>query len=273
MLIPAKSRSQTLGHALDVLEAFGAARELGVSDLAKRLGLPKTVVHRILVTLEARHYLRQDPVSRKYLLTPRLWELGRLAIDRLDLQEASRDALHRLVAKTGETAYLSVLRGTEVLYLAKAEGREPLRLYVDLGGRGPAYCTASGKAHLAYAGPEPINELFRRPLARLTRRTITDRGGFLRELANIRRAGVSVNLGERRDDIGAVAAAVFNHEGRCVAAIGIAGPLPRFSRDKLPLLIKAVKAAAAEISRRCGYRDRAQEPGVAGSRLRIAGRS
>lgn len=262
--MPRKDQSQTIAHALDVLEAFRASREAGVSDLARRLGLPKTIVHRILATLTAREYLRQNPVSRKYALTPKLWELGRLAIDRVDVHEAAKDILDRLVAQTGETAYLSRLQDTEVLYVAKAEGREPLRLYVDLGGRGPAYCTASGKAHLAYANGSVVDRLFARRLPKLTRRTITDRGAFGKELAHIRRSGVSVNLGERRNDIGAVAAPVFDHEGRCISAVGISGPLPRFSKERLPSVTRAVKAAAAALSDRCGYTGRAREPGVGG---------
>jgi DNA-binding IclR family transcriptional regulator len=98
-----------------------------------------------------------------------------------------------------------------------------------------------------------LDELFARRLVKLTRRTITTRAALLKELERIRRRGVSLNLGERSDDIGAVAAPVFDHEGRCVAAIGISGPLPRFARTRLPGLITAVKTAAAKISQQAGY--------------------
>lgn len=266
----AKDRLQTLDHALSLLEALAAAKELGVSDLSRRLDLPTTIVHRTLATFEARGYLRQNPVSRKYMLTPRFWELGRLAVSRLDLHDLAKQMLDHLVAQTGETAYLSVLHGLEALYIAKSEGSEPLRLYVDIGGHGPAYCTATGKVHLAYAAPAVIEELFMRRLVKLTRRTITTRTAFLKELERIRRREVSLNLGERRDDIGAVAAPVFDREGRCAAAIGISGPLPRFSRTRLPALIRAVKAAASKISQQAGYvphdRSNARTSGRTGSR-------
>lgn len=252
-----RNTSQTVEHALVIVEAFQRHDELGVSDLAKKLALPKTVVHRILATLERRHYVGRTRHTRKYCLTLKLWEIGSAAINRLEFPAASKDVLERLVAETGQTAYLSVLDIRDVVYVAKVEGNEPLRVYVDVGGRVPACYTATGRAQLANVSAGIVDHALRRALPRLTRATITDPRLFRRMLADVRATGVALNLGERREDIGAVAAPIFDREDRCVAAVGVSGPISRFPEDRLPRLIRQVKRAATDISARLGHLARA----------------
>ncbi|HVZ22185.1 MAG TPA: IclR family transcriptional regulator [Vicinamibacterales bacterium] len=250
--MPAKDQSRTVLHALDVLECLHAGQLLGVSEIAQRLGLPKTVTHRLLTTLERRQYVRKDAASRKYALTLKLWQVGSPAL-RADLPGLAHQVLDALVADTGETAYVSVLERLDVVWIAKVEGREPLRVYVEVGGRMPAYCTASGKALLAFAPAEVLSDLHSARLSKLTRRTITERRQLARELATIRATRVSINHGERRDDIGAVAAPVFDAMGRVIAAVGISGPLTRLQKRRLPALSAEVQRAALDLSERLGY--------------------
>ncbi len=254
-----KDRSRTVDHALDVLEAFQAGGLLGVSDLARRLHLPKTVIHRLLSTFEDRRYIRQDATSRKYALTLKLWQVGASAMRRVDLPALAREVLGRLVSETGETSYVSILDGLDVVWVAKVEGHEPLRVYVEVGGRVPAYCTASGKALLAYATDEVQAELAATSLSKLTRRTITGARELARELRTIRATEVSFNRGERRDDIGAVAAPVFDGAGRAIAALGISGPLTRLPKARLPELAAIVGRAARDLSGRLGHEEAAAD--------------
>jgi IclR family KDG regulon transcriptional repressor len=249
-----KNRSKTVEHALDVLEAFRSAPQLGVGDVARRLRLSKTVVHRLLASLEARGYVRQDPVSQKYALTLKLWQIGVVAMRRVDLPSVARDVLESLVRETGQTAYVSVLDGVDVVWIAKVEGREPLRVYVEVGGHAPGYCTASGKALLAHASDEMRSRMFSSRLEKLTRRTITDPRDFEREFKTIRSTGLSINVGERQEDIGALAAPVFDHADLVIAAVGISGPLTRMPKARLPQLGAAVQRAAGSLSGRIGHR-------------------
>ena len=182
-----KDRSRTVDHALDVLEALQGGGLLGVSEVARRLHLPKTVIHRLLSTLEDRRYIRQDAPSRRYALTLKLWQVGASAMRRADLPTLARDVLGRVVSETGETSYVSILDGLDVVWVAKVEGHEPLRVYVEVGGRVPAYCTASGKALLVYASDDVRAELAAAHLSKLTRRTITGVRELARELQTIRR--------------------------------------------------------------------------------------
>ncbi|MBI4520783.1 MAG: IclR family transcriptional regulator [Gemmatimonadetes bacterium] len=245
-----KDQSRTVGHALDVLEAFQSAGDLGVSETARRLRLPKTVIHRLFTTLERRQYVRKDARSRRYVLTLKLWQVGASAMTRADLPALARETLEGLVLQTGETAYLSVRDGQEVVWVAKVEGREPLRVYVEVGSRAPAHCTASGKVLLAFAPDVVRSRAAAAGLLKLTRRTLTDPRRLARELRCIRATQVSFNLGERRDDIGAVAAPVFDAGGQAVAAVGLSGPLTRFSRARCRALGAIVLGAARELSLR-----------------------
>jgi DNA-binding IclR family transcriptional regulator len=133
------------------------------------------------------------------------------------------------------------------------DGSEPLRVYAEPGSRVPVYATASGKAMLAYQGPALVERVVAAGMRRLTPLTITGRRQLLRRLAEIRRTGLAINHGERRPDIAAVAAPIFNARGECVAAISISGPVRRFQGDNLDTLKRHVRKAGEEISAKLGH--------------------
>lgn len=243
----------TLRKGLAVLETLeGAERGLTLTELTRRLRESQTVVFRLLRTLEESGYVQQDPETRRYTLGLRVWQLGARAGARMGLLEVARPVLRWLAGVTGQTCGLGVLHGTDVLYLDIIEGSEPLRYYADPGSRVPAYATASGKAMLAWH-PEQVANVIAAGLRRLTPDTITRPGVLRRRLEEIRRSGFSVNLGERRDDIAAVAAPIFDGRGGCVAAISASGPRTRFGEDYLEDFQRHVRKAAEEISAKLGH--------------------
>ncbi len=246
---------QTLRKGLELLETLEQSPgELTLTELAQRLGESPTIVFRLLRTLEETGYVQRDPRAKRYSLGLRLWELGRKAVSRLGLLETARPILRRLAERTGETAYLSVVRGTDIVYLDVVEGAEPLRVYAEPGIRVPLYLTASGKAILAFRGEELFEQVVAAGLERLTPATITS-GARLRErLEEIRRTGVSINREERRANISAAAAPVFDAAGECVAAVGVSGPSMRFAGERLARTVEQVREGAAELSARLGHR-------------------
>ncbi len=131
--------SKTLLRGLQVVELMAEAGAVGVAELSRRLRLSKTVAHRLLSTLEARGYVRQDPVTNKYGLTFRLFMIGTSVPQRLGLQECAQPVLERLVAETDETADLGVLDDIYMIYIQKVESPEPLRIGVSVGMRVPAF--------------------------------------------------------------------------------------------------------------------------------------
>jgi DNA-binding IclR family transcriptional regulator len=250
----------TLAKGLRVLETLETAEHgLTLTEVARRQRQSQTVAFRLLRTLADHGYVQQDAVTKRYALGLRLWEIGARVAGRTGLVDAARPALKWLTSVTGQTSALAILRDTDVVYLDLVEGLEPLRFYADLGARAPAYATASGKAMLAHRadlGPAVV----RRGLRRLAPGTITRRADLRRRLAEVRRTGLSINRGERRDDIAAVAAPIFDARAECVASISISGPRTRFD-DTLEEFARHVRKASDEISLKLGFREPPREIG------------
>jgi IclR family KDG regulon transcriptional repressor len=247
---------RTLRKGLALLETLAeVGDDLTLTEIARRLDESPTVAFRILKTLAAADYVRQDPETKRYRVGLRLWELGTRALHRAGLRliDVARPVLKWLTQVTGETSALAILRGTDSLYLDMVDGSEPLRVYAEPGARAPIYATASGKAMLAFGEPELIARVVRAGMKRLTPLTLTRESQLRRRLAEIRRTGLAINHGERRADIAAVAAPIFNARGECVAAISISGPVARFQGDNLEALKRRVRKASEEISTKLGY--------------------
>jgi IclR family transcriptional regulator, KDG regulon repressor len=246
---------RTLRKGLAVLETLEKAHEdLTLTEVCHRVSESPTVVFRILRTLLEAGYVRQEAAGKRYRLGLRLWEMGARAVSRVGLVDVARPVLKWLTAATGETSALAVLRDTDSLYIDQVDGSEPLRVYADPGSRAPVYATASGKAMLAFREPELVDRVIRAGMKRLTPLTITRGGQLRRRLAEIRRTGLAINYGERRADIRAVAAPIFNGRGECIAAISISGPVKRFRDDNLEALKRHVRKAGEEVSAKLGHR-------------------
>lgn len=264
---------QTLRKGLELLEALEQSpRDLTLTELTRRLQESPTIVFRLLRTLEQGGYVQRDPQSKRYSLGLRVWELGRKAVSRLGLTELARPAVKQLADLTGETAYVSVVRGTDIIYVDVVEGAEPLRVYAEPGMRVPLYPTASGKAILAFRGTDLFEQVAAAGMRRLTPATITSPGQLRERLEEIRRTGVSINREERRANISAVAAPVFDAAGECLAAVGVSGPSMRFAGERLQQTVERVREAAAGVSARLGYRGGAAGRPEAGSRAAGRGR-
>jgi DNA-binding IclR family transcriptional regulator len=217
-------------------------------------------VFRLLKTLEEYGYVVRDRSSKRYSLGLGIWEVGRKAVGRLGLTDLARPVLKWLTDVTGETSYLAVVRGTDTIYVDVVEGSEPLRVYAEPGFRVPLYLTASGRAILAFSGPELFREVLLAGMKRLTPTTITNARALEERLEEIRRTGLSVNRGERRTDISAVAAPIFDRTGDCIAAIGVSGPSSRFTDERRARIAESVRKAAEEISTKRGHVAGESEP-------------
>jgi len=245
---------KTLRKGLEVLEALADDRDaLTLTALAERLQESPPVVFRILRTLEERGYVEQDAGSKRWQPGFRAWEIGCRVVNRTGLVEAARPLLKALTEFTEETSYLAVVRGTDTVYLDTVVGLEPLRVYAEPGFRVPLYLTASGKAILAFQSGHLLDRVLDAGMKKQTPLTITKQGALLARLDEIRRTGVSINRGERRTDVSAVAVPLFDRVGDCVAAMGVSGPSQRFTGDRLERLIESVRKAAHEASARLGY--------------------
>lgn len=253
----------TFVKGLQVIEALSTHPNLtGVTELAKHLGLTKSNAHRLLQTLVACGYVRNLEQSGKYELTLKLWELGAAVVGRLDLKTVAVEYMERLCELSGETVHLSVLEGTEVIYLDKVDSPHPVRAYSRVGGRAPAYCVATGKALLSHASASLIDQISLE-LKPFTPYTITTPNELRNELEKQRQLGYAVNRGEWRDGVCGIAAPIWNAGGHVCAAIGVSGPSDRFKPRNLKLLAPTVVSVAQQISARLGYRPQRETAAVA----------
>ena len=256
--------NNTLIKGLGLLEVLAhSGQPLGVTELANRIGIGKSNVHRLLQALVELGYVRRDAESGAYAASIRLWELGSAVLANLDLRRAAQTWMDWLLERTRETVHLSVLDGDEVVYVHKLDSPEPVRAYSQIGGRAPAHCVATGKAMLAWSGDTALQALSRR-LHGWSPRTLTDPLEFLREMERIRQQGYAVNRGEWRESVGGVAAPVRDPGGRVVAAVGVSGPIDRLRPSGFKALSLDVIRAADGVSAALAGSDRT--PTRAGAR-------
>ncbi len=225
-----------------------------MTDLAKKLGLGKSSVYRLLATLARRGYVEKNSQSERYRLTYRLFAVGSPAADRFGLREVAQPVMQRLAAETGETVNLGVLDGTRVVNLHRVESRHLLRMHLDVGGGAPAHATALGKVLLAALEPGEVARRLRdRRLERLTPRTIGDRRTLGTALARVREQGFAIDDEECSVGLRCVAAPILDHRGSVVAALSVSGPSPRLPDQLLSRMPESVRSAAREISQRLGF--------------------
>jgi len=242
---------KTVVKSLGMLERLvDLGRPMGVTELALATRLQKSNVHRILSTLRHLGYVRSNADS-SYEPTLRVWELGQRIHARMDLPAAARPHLRRLVLETDETSHLAVLAGHEVVYVETIETANPVRAHTPLGGRAPAYCTASGKALLSGQPASVIRDVARQAV-RHTPSTLTKHDELMQALRQAKERGYATNVGEFRTNVAGIAAPVLNRQGEVVAAVGIAGPLDRLRPSRIRQLAPAVIGVARDISAALG---------------------
>jgi DNA-binding IclR family transcriptional regulator len=238
---------------LDALAEDGAG--VALSDLARKLDLHRSTVHRLLVVLEGRRYVEKDSASGKYRLGSKLLELGTKVAARLDLPAIARPFLEQLVRETGETAHMGVLRQGEVLSIANVESSRTLHTPRTVGRRTPAHCSSLGKCLLAFLPDRDLNEFLEvRGLKAYTISTITSPEVLKAELRRVRERGYAVDEEEYEEGLKCVGAPVRDHSGAVIAAVSIAGPAPRLREGRMPALADSVVRAAAGLSEALGYR-------------------
>jgi DNA-binding IclR family transcriptional regulator len=239
------------------MKAFSEEQvEIGISDLARRLGVAKSTVHRLAVTLVADGMLEQNPDSGKYRLGIALFRLGSLVRRRMSISSEARPLLRELREKVNETVHLAVLDGNEIMYVFNLESTQAIRMRSDVGVRKPAYCTAEGQAILAFQPAHVVDRVLASGLPARTPQTITDPDKLKRALDATRQRGCAIEDEESEIGMRCIAAPLRNDTGEVVAAIGLAGPVSRLSKKALASFIPHVIETAAAISGRLGHRAR-----------------
>jgi len=246
----------TVVRAVAVLEQFmNSETELGVSEVARRLKLHKSIVHRLIATLTELGMLANGAMPGTYRLGVKALGLGLSYLRHSPLERVAQHHLNRLAEEMPDMAFhVAILDGTQIVYQKSVTGSQTGWLSSTLGRRQQAYSTALGKVLLAYQSPNAVeNYLSSVELTPFTQYTLTSPVELRQELAQIRAQGWSHDRQENMLDHVCVGAPIRDHTGYVIAALSFAGLQSHFEKYGLETLLDKVKLAAAAISRDLGF--------------------
>ena len=245
----------TVERAADVLTLFARTRtrDLGVTDIANQLKLSKAVVHRILMSLRGKNFIDFNAETRRYRLGPAAVALGLNYLNQIDVRALAHPELQILSAATQETATLSIRTGTFArVYIDQVKPDREIVMSLAMGVPYALHSGASSKAFLAHIPDHEMEAFLKQALRKVTPSTVTDPKALREEIARIRRDGYAASVGERESGAAAIAAPVFDHNGRVAAVISLSGPTDRF-RPVMSQHASLLRKAAAMVSLRLGY--------------------
>jgi DNA-binding IclR family transcriptional regulator len=232
-------------RALDILLVFTEQSSLGLTEIADKVGLHKSTVHRLLASLEGKGFLVRDTLTEKYRLGFRVWELSAQLSGQADNpgtlllpeMEMLRDAV-------GETISLYFREGHERIRIQAVQSHEAIRRVAPIGVRLPLSVGASSKVLLAFEEERIRDEIIQHE----SWPSSVDRGVFLVQLVDIRRMGYATSIEEREPGAAAVSAPIFGNSGRLVAALSVSGPSNRLHLERM----RAIAPQVMEVARRMG---------------------
>lgn len=243
----------SVARALMLLEDVGLAGSRSLAELVEHTKLPKSTLMRLLGSLIDLGFLQRTRHGH-YAVSMKMWRIGCGAVEQHSIRDGVLPALQRIVGETSETALCAVYEDGYAVYVEKLEGLHPIRAYASVGGRSPAYASATGKALLSWRTPGEIEQVAERA-ERLTDATLLGKQ-IVEECVAIRAAGFAVNHGEWREGVWGIAAPVFGRSRIVLAAVGVSGPRERIE-PKIEPWSRYILAVAHELSATYGAADRA----------------
>lgn len=234
-----------------VLECFSRSdKALTVMQIAKRIELPRTTVHRLVSTLKTLGLLEQDRDRERYRLGLKLFELGNTVLANMDVQREAAESISTLSNKTGLSVHLGVFDGHGIIMVSRHDSRG-LNNVITLESAA-AHCSATGKAVLAHQSETVVKRLINEGLSAFTANTITDGDTLRAELRRTLERGYSIDDVEYEEWRRCVGAPIWNASGRVFAAISVTGDKARFDEKTIPEYANLVKHQARLISARLG---------------------
>jgi DNA-binding IclR family transcriptional regulator len=247
-------RLSSVTTAIHLLKTFSEEEaELGISELAKRLEIAKSTVHRLATALLDEGLLDQNQDTGRYRLGIGLFSLGSQVRTRLDVAVEAKPFLNDMRAKLGENARLAILNRRNVVFIHDFESNESVRLRSITGQYRPAHCTAEGLCLLAGLRSTALDGWLAEPLTPRTVNSVNSADELRERIRRVKRIGYATEEEECEIGTRCIAAPVFQADGKVIAAIGLAGPRLRLKKRDFPQLAEEVMACAQKLSERLGY--------------------
>ena len=251
-----KDHIRSIEKCFVILDCLHSRRRLmTLEEITQATGIKKTTCFRLLKTLRTLAIVELSPATKKYQFGPRLAAIGLSALKNMNLRNIALPVLQKLRDETGETVNLTILSGSEILYVERIMSDYLVNVNVNIGDRLPVHCASMGKVILAYLPENRLDEILSAiTFAKKTDKTIVSRSALVMELAKIRKDGYAINDEELEKGLRAVAAPIFNYSGEAFAATNIAWTTARHpDRRTFSEFAGKIVAAAKEISRLLGY--------------------
>lgn len=246
------SAVNAIERAVAVLEDLAGRRDgRSVTELAESMGLNKSIVFRVLASLQQKGYVVQDPATQRYRLTLKLVTLAHRHTEGLGLRGIYQPMLSRLAERVNELVQLCVVEGDGMINLARSDSSQPVRVATRLGHPVALHATAAGKVWLASLPEERVVRILgQKGLPAVTPHTITSIDRLLRELEQVRQVGYAVVEQEAAEGVNTVATPITPEHwgGQVVGAIAVVGPASRLDRASLIRLAPFATAAASELA-------------------------
>lgn len=250
-----KYQAPTVKKAFQILKLLAEADNgLGISALAKSLGLSKSTVHGITAAMEDMDVIIRNPLNKRYTLGYTVVELGTKGLARIPLRDAARRYLEMLVEETGESVFLGILKDNHILILDVAESNRELKISAPRGAKIPLNAGATGKLFLAHIGEKnAVRFLSETQLVKYTENSIIDLDDYLQELKRVREQGYATDYREYLQGVNAVAALIRSSTAP-LAAIWVVGFASSLTEQKMPKIIERTIRAAEAIGRELNER-------------------
>ncbi|MCL6563409.1 MAG: IclR family transcriptional regulator [Firmicutes bacterium] len=249
------SRIRSVERAIQVLNCFSVQRpEMTIDQIVEATGLAKATVYRILYTLEYHGLIRYDPATSVYRPGYQLLNYGGILLSTLTIRTEADEELNQLQLATRQTVLMGIAEGRSLVYIDSRETSEGLKYSSYIGRLRPLHYGVLGRVLLAYQPPEVVDAILAEPIAPTTEDSVVDPEAIRAQLAEVRRQGYLVEVGQTIVGATGVGAPVFNAFDQCIAAVGVVGPSAALSAEGLPEVVRQVKATAEAISRKMGWR-------------------
>jgi IclR family KDG regulon transcriptional repressor len=249
-----KGTIQSLIKGLQILEIVSQTNKSGIRDISKKLDMPRSTVSRLAHTLVKCGYLLQDPDTRDFKLSFRMFHMGKRAVKNFSVEEHALSVMLDIARQTGETVNLTILQEDKVLVVEKIDSNQVIAINSRVGDLMPTYSCASGKVLLAWLPENKRKEVLSKiELKPITEKTIRNLPDLEKELVLVREKGYAIHDEELNPGVLAIAAPIFGPEETVIAAISIAAPVDRGYHTGIDKLSNIVKRGTMQISLACGF--------------------
>ena len=241
-----KSTVRSVERALDLLLCFTLKASWAMTELAGHVGLHKSTVHRMLATLEDKGFIERDPITERYQLGLKVWELSANLAPESDQSTMWQKEMERLRDQLGETVSIYVRSGVERIRIQSVQSNEPVRRVAPVGARFPLYAGASSKVLIAFASPVEQHEIWQHPSWQL--REGSSMETYESELLEVVEQGYAVSFEERESGVSAICVPIYGRDNEVIAALAVSGPSSRLTLELMKEFAPMLQGSAKRMS-------------------------